>query len=38
MYALLQEGVRTGIVDAAGWLIALGGIALTAVWLLYLTR
>lgn len=37
-YALLQEGVQTGIVDAAGWIIGLGGIVLTALWLFYLTR
>lgn len=37
-YALLQEGVRAGIVDAAGWIIGLGGVVLTALWLFYLTR
>ncbi len=38
MYVLLQEGVQTGIIDVAGWIIGLGGLALTAAWLFYLTR
>ncbi len=38
MYVILQEGVQTGVVDAAGYVITLGGLALTAAWLAYLTR
>ncbi len=38
MFVLLQEGVNAGVISAAGWIVGLGGLLLTAVWLLYLYR
>jgi len=38
MYALLQEGVNTGAISASGWIVGLGGLLITALWLLYLYR
>jgi hypothetical protein len=38
MNPVLQEGVQTGLIDAAGWVILLGGIVFTALWLKWLTR
>jgi len=38
MNVLLQEGVQTGIIDASGWIIGVGGLVLLVVWLVYLTR
>jgi polynucleotide 5'-kinase involved in rRNA processing len=38
MNVLLQEGVQTGIIDASGWIIGVGGLVLLAVWFAYLTR
>jgi hypothetical protein len=35
---VLQETLYPGAVDAAGWAIALGGLALTIAWLVKLTR
>lgn len=32
MFAPLQENVQTGFVDAAGWIVLLGGLLLVAVW------
>lgn len=34
----LQETVNTGAVGAAGWIVGLGGLAITAAWLAYLYR
>jgi|GEM_PF-632561 len=33
MFVPLQETVNAGVVNAAGWAVGLGGIALTALWL-----
>jgi hypothetical protein len=33
MFVPLQETVNAGLVNAAGWAVGLGGIALTALWL-----
>ncbi len=38
MYQLLQAGVQTGIINLAGAVLTVGGLALTAAWLLYLYR
>ncbi len=38
MYVILQEGVQAGVVDLAGYVIGIGGLALTAAWLSYLYR
>jgi len=38
MSVLLQEGVQTGLVDAAGYVVLFGGILLTALWLKSLYR
>ena len=38
MYVLLQEGVQTGIISLAGWIIGIGGLAVTVAWLFYLMR
>jgi len=35
---VLQETLYPGAVDAAGWAILLGGVALTAAWLVRLLR
>jgi hypothetical protein len=35
---VLQETLYPGAVDVAGWVIALGGLALTIAWLVKLTR
>jgi hypothetical protein len=35
---LLQETVVPELVSAAGWVVLLGGLALTALWLRYLYR
>ncbi len=34
----LQEGVRTGIVDASGWVVLLSGLAIVVGWMWYLYR
>jgi hypothetical protein len=33
-----EAGVQGGVVDAAGWVILLGGFVLTVLWLRYLYR
>lgn len=38
MYLPLQESVNAGAVSAAGWIVGLGGLAVTAAWLAYLYR
>lgn len=38
MNVVLQEGVQTGLIDAAGWVILVGGAVLTALWLKWLGR
>jgi hypothetical protein len=42
MHALLtsasEVSVQTGVIDGVGWLLTLGGILLTALWLRYLVR
>jgi len=38
MNVVLQESVQTGLIDAAGWVILLGGIACTVLWMLWLVR
>jgi hypothetical protein len=38
MSVLLQETVVPGLVNAAGWVILLGGVLLTALWLRWLYR
>ena len=38
MYALLQESVNTGVIDASGWVLGIGGLVLLAVWFVYLGR
>ncbi len=38
MYALLQESVNAGAISASGWIVGLGGLLITALWLLYLYR
>jgi len=38
MYLPLQEGVQTGVVDLAGWFVAVGGLAAVAAWLARLYR
>jgi len=35
---LTASEVQTGVIDGVGWLILLGGLALTALWLYYLVR
>jgi hypothetical protein len=37
MNALLQAGVNTGVIDAAGWLVVLVSLAITVGWLYQLT-
>ncbi len=32
MYIPLQEGVQTGLINVAGYVILLGGLALAAIW------
>jgi len=32
MLSLLQETVNTGVIDVAGWIVALGGLALVGGW------
>lgn len=32
MFTLLQESVNTGIIDVAGWIVALGGLAFVGGW------
>jgi len=32
MLSLLQETVNTGVIDVAGWIVALGGLALVVGW------
>jgi hypothetical protein len=34
----LQESVNAGVIDAAGWVVGLGGLGLLAAWLAYLFR
>ncbi len=38
MNALLQEGVQTGLIDASGWIVGIGGLLLLVGWVAYLTR
>jgi hypothetical protein len=38
MSVVLQEGVQTGLIDAAGWAILVGGLLFTALWTWWLTR
>ncbi len=38
MSALLQAGVQEGVIAASGWIVGLGGILLTALWLNHLYR
>lgn len=38
MSVLLQEGVQTGLIDAAGYAVLVGGVVLTALWLKSLYR
>ena len=38
MNVVLQETVNAGAIDASGWIIGIGGILLTALWLHYLYR
>ena len=38
MNLLLQETVVPGLVDAAGWVMLVGGLLFTALWLRYLYR
>jgi hypothetical protein len=37
MFVPLQEGVNVGVINAAGWLVALGSLAITIGWLYKLT-
>jgi len=36
MYLPLQEGVQTGVVDASGWIVAVGGLLVVVAWLAHL--
>jgi len=38
MSVILQEGVQTGLVDAAGYVVLVSGLALTVLWLKSLYR
>jgi len=38
MFVPLQETVQPGIIDAAGYLVTIGGIVATALWLKFLGR
>lgn len=38
MYIPLQEGVQTGLINVAGFVILLGGLLATALWLNHLYR
>jgi hypothetical protein len=38
MYLPLQESVNAGVIDAAGWVVGLGSLALVVAWLAYLYR
>jgi hypothetical protein len=38
MLGVLQEGVRPGVISAAGWLVLLSSLAITGAWLRYLYR
>lgn len=38
MYVLLQEGVQTGVINAAGVAVGLAGLLLVAAWWAYLVR
>lgn len=38
MFPILQTGVQPGVINAAGLIVGLGGIALTIGWLNYLYR
>jgi hypothetical protein len=38
MFVPLQEAVQPGIIDAAGWIVGVGGLAATALWLNSLYR
>lgn len=35
---LLQQGVQTGIINGAGFVVGIAGIAITAAWWAYLYR
>jgi hypothetical protein len=38
MNVVLQEGVQTGLIDTAGWVVLVGGLLFTALWLKWLGR
>ncbi len=38
MFVPLQETVQPGVIDAAGYVVTLGGILATALWLKFLAR
>jgi len=38
MHALLQTGVNTGVIDAAGWVVVLVSLVITVGWLYQLAR
>lgn len=38
MDVLLQQGVQTGIIDGAGYVVAIAGIAIVVAWWVYLYR
>ncbi len=38
MISLLQTGVQTGVISAAGAVLTIGGLLLTAAWYRYLVR
>lgn len=38
MSVVLQEGVQAGLINAAGWVLLLGGLLVTALWLHWLYR
>lgn len=38
MNVVLQEGVQEGLVDAGGWIVLIGGLLLTALWLKWVYR
>jgi hypothetical protein len=38
MLPLLAGSVQPGVVNASGWVLTVGGLLVTALWLLYLYR
>jgi hypothetical protein len=38
MHVLLQEGVRAGAIDAAGYVVLFSGLAMVVAWWAYLYR